>query len=518
MGNILYSTSEMRFFKATSLIALSSGAPSTEPCCEEFKMIRAPSRYEQCSLEIVCIYSHTDSYNGMMQYSCKNDPDSRATCTYFEEPGAMQYLETTDPNGDSETTDPTEGYFLTSSALFSSEQGGFKPNDQDADDFLNGGIVNWGSSAVPAGASCPSLNTADWPPRHNYSFECRRYADIEPPTLPPTSPPTEPPISPPAEQSSETCCEAFKVTTPPAGYSGCAIQIVCQHSHTDSESGMMQYGCQRIPSFLGCSVIADTGIAIQYLETAEDLREYGVGRYWFTTWIGMKTDDQTVEEFLSQPGTTWIDKSFVPAGLNCPSMNSEDWPYNYQSEYPGSLSFECLTNDQLNALLTPTDPCTSGEHNCGEATCVPIGQTHESYSCECDDGFYLTTDNVLIDSVWTDVKRCIDINECFQNVCGNARCYNTPGSYNCGESTTPAEQLTEMLAETRQLVELHDYDARSRLHRAVSRLTAKVERKSNERQATMARRGCVYDTNTYWRTELVRLFSIFSILKIKLRI
>ena len=452
----------------------------------------------------------------MMQYSCKNDPDSRATCTSFEEPGAIQYLQST-YYGDWR-------YFLTSSTTIA--QGGFKPNDQDVDDFLNGGINNWGSSPVPAGASCPSMDTADWPSWHNYSFECRRYADIEapteppttPPTEPPTTPPTEPPTSPPAEQSSETCCEAFKVTTPPAGYSGCAIQIYCTHSHTDSESGMMQYGCQRIPSFSGCSVIADTGIAIQYLETAEDLREYGVGRYWFTTWIGMKTDDQTVEEFLSQPGTTWIDKSFVPAGLNCPSMNSEDWPYNYQSEYPGSLSFECLTTDQLNAILTPSDPCTSGEHNCGEATCVPIGQTHESYSCECDDGFYLQTDNVLIDSVWTDVKRCTDINECFENVCGNARCYNTPGSYNCGESTTPAEQLTEILAETRQLVELHGYDARSRLHRAVSRLTAKVERKSNERQATMARRGCVYDTNTYWRTELVRLFSIFSILKIKLRI
>ncbi len=51
------------------------------------------------------------------------------------------------------------------------------------------------------------------------------------------------------------------------------------------------------------------------------------------------------------------------------------------------------------------------------STCVPEQQ--QTYTCECDPGYYASGSS------------CVDINECTQNICGNATCVNQAGTYEC---------------------------------------------------------------------------------------
>ena len=91
----------------------------------------------------------------------------------------------------------------------------------------------------------------------------------------------------------------------------------------------------------------------------------------------------------------------------------------------------------ISTLILPTDidECSEGISECSQLCINTIG----SYSCSCQNGYQLDSDNhtclgkiidalIMIDNAYngTDINECASLNgECEQN------CQNTIGSYSC---------------------------------------------------------------------------------------
>ena len=269
-------------------------------------------------------------------------------------------------------------------------------------------------------------------------------------------------------------------------------KALCTYARTHSVTGMMEYSCEPDPEFQPNGFILPA--SVQYVEHPE-YNGAPAGSY-FALLGNMPPNGQDIEPEGEEVNIRSWTRALPTAGANCPSMN------NWEILGTGlNFALECVT--QCTSGTCTTDMCQSGDHNCGEATCV---STDDSFSCECQDGFELTIES--------NTHTCTDINECFANPCrlgpclnpcGSAPCTNTVGSFTCGDNVTPTEQLTEMMNEALEIINLHGLETNTRFYNQNKRILRRLNRKVDAKRLHLTQnRGCNFREDWYWKNYVVR--------------